>query len=186
VRREFIDESLQQARLVMVWRVPGLNALADTYALDVLASVLAQGRTSRLVQELREQRGLVSGISASNMNYQHQGAFYISAQLPAENLDIVEAAIAQHIRSLQTDLITTAEIERVRTRVANQFVFGNETPSDRAGLYGYYQSLVGDLAPALNYPAHIQSVSAEQIRRAAQTDLSPEAYGVVTIRPGAN
>ena len=185
VRRELTDASLQQARLIMAWRVPGLNDLQQTYVLDVLASILSHGRTTRLVQDLREQRGLVSSISASNLTYQHQGAFYISAQLPAENLDVVEAAIVQHLRTLQTDLIREAEIDRIRTRVANHFIFGSETPSDRAGRYGYYQSLVGDLSAALDYPAQIQALDAEAIRTAAQTYLSSEAYGVVAIRPGA-
>ena len=183
VRREVTDPSLQQARLVMIWRVPGLNDLQQTYVLDVLASVLSHGRATRLVQDLREQRGLVSSISASNMTYQHQGAFYISAQLPAENLAAVEAAIVQHLRTLQADLISEAEIARIRTRVANHFIFGSETPSDRAGLYGYYQSLVGNLSTALDYPAHIQALDAEAVRAAAQRYLSPEAYGVVTIKP---
>lgn len=184
VRRELIDSSLQQARLVMTWRVPGLNDLPRTYALDVLASVLGHGRTSRLVQDLREQRGLVSSISASNLCYQHQGAFYISAHLPEENVAVVEAAIAQHIRALQEELITEWEIARVRTRVANHFIFGNETPSDRSGIYGYYQSLMGTLAPALTYPALIQALNAGHLRDAAGQYLSPEAYGAVVIRPG--
>ncbi|HEY9885276.1 MAG TPA: pitrilysin family protein, partial [Thermosynechococcaceae cyanobacterium] len=186
VRRELTDASLTQARLIMVWRVPGLNDLQQTYVLDVLASVLSHGRTTRLVQDLREQRGLVSSISASNLTYQHQGAFYISAQLPTENLAIVEAAIVQHLQDLQADLISEAEIARIRTRVANQFIFGSETPSDRAGLYGYYQALVGDLSAAIDYPTHIQALDAEAVRAAAQTYLSPTAYGVVTIRPEAN
>ncbi|MFM6113945.1 MAG: M16 family metallopeptidase, partial [Sphaerospermopsis kisseleviana] len=48
VRREFVDESLQQARLIILWRVPGLIDLNDTYALDVIAGILGHGRTSRL------------------------------------------------------------------------------------------------------------------------------------------
>lgn len=183
VRRELTDASLQQARLIMVWRVPGLHDLQQTYVLDVLASILSHGRTTRLVQDLREQRGLVSSISASNLTYQHQGAFYISAQLPAENLDVVEEAIVQHLRTLQTDLVSAAEIVRIRTRVANHFIFGSETPSDRAGLYGYYQALVGDLSAALHYPTQIQALDAEAVRTAAQNYLSPQAYGVVVIRP---
>ncbi len=184
VRREVIDDTLQQARLIMTWRVPGLKDLDDTYALDVLCSVLGRGRTSRLVRELREERGLVSSISASNMTYQQQGAFYISAQLPAENLAAVESAISDHLRTFQAELITEAEIAKVRTRTANHFVFGNETPSDRAGLYGYYHSLVGDLNPAIHYPAHIQTIDAEAVRTAAQRYLSPTAYGVVVVKPG--
>jgi zinc protease len=185
VRREVTDDSLQQARLIMIWRVPGLNDLPETYALDVLASVLSRGRTSRLVRDLREDRGLVSTISASNMSYLHQGAFYISAQLPTENLAVVEAAIAQHLQTLQTDLITEFEIAKTRTRTTNSFVFGNETPSDRSGLYGYYHTLLRDLEPAIHYPDYIQAIEAEAVQVAVQRYLSPTAYGIVTIRPGA-
>lgn len=183
VRREYVDTSLQQARLIMVWRVPGLADLNQTYALDVLAAILSHGRTSRMVQDLRENRRLATHISASNMTHQLQGTFYISVQTAVENLAVVEEAIAQHIRALQTEPVTEAEIARIRTQVANRFVFANETPSDRAGMYGYYQSLVGDLAPALNYPARIQALDGVDMQAAAKRYLSPDAYGVVTIKP---
>ena len=183
VRREFVDDSLQQARLMMLWRVPGLNHLSDTYALDVLAAILASGRTSRLKADLREQRSLVTQISASNMTQRLQGTFYISAQLPVENLEIVEAAIADHIHKLQTEPILESEIARIRTQVANRFIFSNETPSDRANLYGYYQSMLGSLEPALNYPAKIQALETNDLLAAAQKYLSPTAYGAVVIKP---
>ncbi len=183
VRREFIDESLQQARLVMVWRVPGMTQLDRTYGLDVLAGILGHGRTSRLVRDLREERGLVSSISVSNMSNRLQGIFYISAKCAVENLPVVEDAIAQHIGKIQTELVTESELARIRRRVANRFIFGNETPSDRSGLYGYYQSLVGDLEPAFNYPAIIQSQDATDLMQAAKEYLSPDAYGVVFVKP---
>ena len=183
VRREFVDDSLQQARLMMLWRVPGLNHLSDTYALDVLAAILASGRTSRLKADLREHRSLVTQISASNMTQRLQGTFYISAQLPVENLEIVEAAIANHIHKLQTEPILESEIARIRTQVANRFIFSNETPSDRANLYGYYQSMLGSLEPALNYPAKIQALETNDLLAAAQKYLSPTAYGAVVIKP---
>lgn len=185
IRREFTDSSLQQARLIVMWRVPGFVDIAETYALDVLATILGHGRTTRLVKDLREDRGLVSSISVSNMTQQLGGVFSISAQLASENLAEVEASIIKHVRSFQTELATDAEISRIRTQVANRFIFGNETPSDRANLYGYYQSMVGDIAPALNYAACIQALSAEDLREAAVKYLSPDACGVVIIRPTA-
>ncbi|HEY9761729.1 MAG TPA: pitrilysin family protein [Trichocoleus sp.] len=182
-RAEYVDVSLQQARLIMSWRVPGMADLEGTYALDVLASILGRGRTSRLVRDLREERGLVSSISASNMTYGQQGVFYISAQVSEEHLDEVEAAIAHHIETISKIPVTEAELNRVRTQVANRYIFGSETPSDRAGLYGYYHVLTGDIGYALNYPAKIQDLSAEQIRTSAQQYLPATAYGLVTLRP---
>lgn len=182
-RHEYVDDSLQQARLVMMWRVPGMADLAQTYALNTLASVLSQGRTARLIWDLREERGLVSGISVSNMTYTQQGLFYISALLPVENLAAVEAAIVQHIQTLQTQPVSESELERVRTLVANRYVFASETPSDRAGLYGYYQSVIGDLAPALDYPERIRALSVTDLQIAAQQHLPLQAYSVVISRP---
>lgn len=183
VRREEVDESLQQARLVMFWRVPGLLDLSETYALDVLAVVLGQGKVSRLFRDLREDRGLVSQIGASNMTQAVQGVFYISAQLRTEQVPEVEAAIAQHLRQIQENPISEAELARIRTQVANRFIFSNERPSDRANLYGYYYSQLGDLDPALNYPYYIQSITPSELQAAARRYLSPDAYGAVVAKP---
>ena len=183
VRKEHIDPSLKQARLIMVWRVPGLMDLSETYPLDILAAILSSGRTSRLVKELREERQLVNSISVSNMSNRIQGLFYLSAQLPSENIAQVEQIITEHISQLQTTLVTEAEISRIRRQVANRYIFGTETPSDRADLYGYYQSIVGDLTPALNYPQQIQSLDATTLQLAARQYLSPSANGVIAVKP---
>ncbi|MCT7968691.1 insulinase family protein [Laspinema sp. D1] len=183
VRREFIDDKLQQARLVMMWRVPGLTELNNTYALDAVASILGRGRMGRLVQDLREEKGLVAGISVSNSSFHHQGIFTISAHLPSENLEKVEAAIQEHLRTFHREVVRQSEIDRIVTQVVNRFIFSNETPSDRANLYGYYHALLGDLEPAFNYPTHLQSLTPEDIKQAALDYLSADAYGVVTIKP---
>jgi zinc protease len=183
LRQEFTDATLQQARLVMVWRVPGLVELEKTYALDVLAAILGHGRTSRLVRSLREEKRLVSHISVSNITYKQQGIFYICAHCAVENVTATEEAIAQQIRRLQTELIQDAEIARVHKRVANRFIFGNETPSERAGLYGYYQTLIGNLEPAFDYPNHIQAQNAADLMVAAQKYLQSDAYGAIVLKP---
>ncbi len=183
VRREYVDDSLQQARLVMMWRVPGMNQLEDTYALDLLAAVLGQGKMSRLFRELREEKGLVSQISVSNLTYNAQGAFYISAYLPPENLEIVETLIREHIQKLQQEAVAKSDLEHICTKAANRFVFANERPGDRANLYGYYLSQVGDLAPAFNYPTLIQNLNGADLQKSAQAYLNPDAYAVVIMRP---
>ena len=182
VRKESVDESLQQARLIMLWRVPGLMQLSQTYALDVLSAILGHGRTSRLWRDLREERELVNYISVSNMTNYLQGTFLIAAHCEVENLAATEEAIVQHIRKIQTE-IEESEISRIRKRVANRFIFANERPSDRANLYGYYQTLIGDLEPAFDFPHHIQSQDKDTLIEAARTYLSPDAYGVVVMKP---
>jgi predicted Zn-dependent peptidase len=126
---------------------------------------------------------LVSHIGAGNLTNYIQGVFSISAQLPEENLVEVEKIILEHLRRLQQEPISELELKRIRTLVANRFIFGNERPSDRANLYGYYQSFLGDLEPALNYPASIQALDSASLTETAKSYLSPDAYAVVIIRP---
>jgi zinc protease len=183
VRKEHIDRQLQQARLIMLWRVPGAIDLKETYPLDILAAILGSGRTSRLVKDLKEERQLVNSISVSNMSNTVQGLFYLSAQLPSENLAEVEKIILEHIEGLRNTPITDGEIARVRRQVANRYIFGTETPSDRADLYGYYRSVVGDLAPALDYPARVRAVDADMLQSAARQYLSTTGYGVIIVKP---
>jgi predicted Zn-dependent peptidase len=185
IRREHVDPTLQQARLMLIWRVPGMIAAAQTYALDILASILGDGRTARLVQDLREQRGLVNAITARNMTYRYQGLFCISANLATDNLEAAETAILEHVQRLHQEVVAVAELEKVCTQVANHFVFGNETPSDRANLYGYYHTLMGDIEPALAYPEQVKALTAQELQTAAQQYLPTDAYGVVILKPTA-
>jgi zinc protease len=182
VRDDSIDAAIQQTRLILMWRVPGMNDLAATYPLDIVAAVLGQGRTSRLVRDLREERQLVTGIGVSNSSYAWQGMFTISVQLPTENLAEVEQRIIEHLTNLHHTEISEAKIEQVRRQVANRHIFANETPSARSGLYGYYQAVAGNYQAGIDYPQHMRSVSAGAIKSAVQTHLSLTAYGVVTVR----
>lgn len=185
VRQEFVDDGIEEARLFMLWRVPGLVNLDDTYALDVLSAILGQGMTSRLVRDLREERQLVSSISVSNMDNLIQGLFYISARCDVGSLRVVEEGILQHLQRIQDELISQQEIQCIRTKVSNRFIFKQETPSDRASTYGYYQAIIGDLEPAFHYPDHIHCQSDLDLRQAAQEYLSPDAYGVVVVMPSS-
>lgn len=183
VRREYEDPQLQQAQLVMLWRVPGLNDLQETYPLDVLAAILGQGKVSRLFRQLREEEKLVSAVGAFNSSQKLQGHFSVSARLPVENIEKVETAIQQQIKQLQEEPIRVSELNRIQTQVANRYIFANEKPSDRANLYGYFASQLGDLNAAINYPQIIRNLTPDIIQQAAQRYLSPEAYGMVILSP---
>ncbi len=183
VRREVTDTSLKQARLSMTWRVPGLVELAETYPLSILANILGSGRTSRMVQDLRENRRIVDRISVSNSAMRWQGTFQVFAKLNVEDVAIVEQAIREHILQLHETPVTDEELAKIRVQVSNRFIFGNESPKERAGIYGYYDRIVGSLEPALNYPDLIKSITKEDIQAAVRKYLNPDAYGILIVKP---
>jgi len=183
VRREVVDGSLKQARLSMTWRVAGLKELEQTYPLSILANVLGSGRTSRMIQDLRENRRICDRISVSNSAMRWQGTFQVFAKLNVENVEIVEQAIREHIRQLHDTFVTDEELAKIRTQVSNRFIFGNESPKERAGIYGYYDRIVGSLDHALNYPDRIKSITKEDIQAAVRKYLNPDAYGILIVKP---
>jgi zinc protease len=181
--REIRDDRLTEARLMLMWRVPGLQDHLQTYALDVLARILGAGRTSRLVKDLRENRGLVTHIGVSNLTHVSQGLFWVSAHLPAENIDVVKAAILEHIQQIHENYVTDGELAQVQRQAVNSFIFENETPSSRAGLYGHAQAIMGDLAMGLDYANYIRAVDRAAVQAAAQTFLSTESYRTLVMLP---
>ncbi|WP_019501658.1 M16 family metallopeptidase [Pseudanabaena sp. PCC 6802] len=182
-RQEVIDRSLQRSRLVMTWRVPGLYDLNETYPLNVLASILSGGRTSRLVKDLREDRGLVDRIAASNSTQAWQGTFQISAKLESKRIPVVEMAIREHLQRLYDEPVSSEELDKIRTQVSNRFIFANESPRDRTGIYGYYDRVVGNLEAALKYPEQVNSVTAQDIQSAVRRYINPDAYGILSMMP---
>ncbi|MDX2254250.1 MAG: pitrilysin family protein [Pseudanabaenaceae cyanobacterium bins.39] len=183
VRREVTDSNLKQARMSMTWRTPSLSNLSATYPLSILANILGSGRTSRMVQDLRENRRLVDRISVSNSVMRWQGSFQVFAKLNVEDVEIVEQAIREHIRCLHEMPVTDEELEKIRTQVSNRFIFGNESPKERASIYGYYDRIVGSIDYALNYPEQIKSITKEDILDAVRQYLNPDAYGILIAKP---
>ncbi|MEN9253751.1 MAG: pitrilysin family protein [Gloeomargarita sp. SZTDM-1c_bins_89] len=179
---DMVDE-VEQARLVWSWPVPGLTDFPTVCALDALAMVLGQGRTSRLVWELRHQRGWVTGVTVQNMSFLHGGLFWIGVQAPVAHLPAVMEVMREHLARLASEPISGEELALLRRRVTSRFVFANETPAERAGLYGYYQTVLGDISPGLGYPGTVASLQAKTLQQVAQTYLTQQRLGCVVMRP---
>jgi zinc protease len=173
---------LEQARLLMGWIGPGIEQLRSAYGLDLLSVLLAGGRSSRLVRELREERQLVQGISSSFSLQKDSSLFTISAWLEPEHLDAVEAIVGDRLSELINSPISEVELARHKRLLCNDYAFSTETSSQIAGLYGYYNTLA-QAEIAVTYPDQIQSFQAEELQQLASQYLSPYHYAVTTLTP---
>ena len=173
---------LETARLMMAWTGPGVERLHDAYGLDLLAVLLTEGRTSRLVRELREERHWVQSIDSNFSLGQDSSLFTIAAWLEPEYLEAVEALICDRLWELRSEPISESELLRCQRLLCNDYTFSTETATQLAGLYGYYHTIArADLA--VSYPFHIQSFYPEDLQRVASAYLSPSHYAVTTLEP---
>lgn len=180
-RQDLYLSRLEQSRLLMAWIAPGVDRLKDAYGMDLLSALLAEGRVSRLVRELREDKQLVQHISSGFSLQRESSLFTISACLPAEYLDRVEAIIGDRISELQNYPVSETELRRCQRGLCNDYAFSTEAPSQLAGLYGYYNT-IATAEVATTYPKRIQELTVTDIQRLAQQYLSPYRYAVVRVQ----
>ncbi|MCV3212455.1 insulinase family protein [Plectonema radiosum NIES-515] len=181
-RQELHLPRLEQARLTMAWTAPGVEKLRSAYGLDLLSVLLAQGRTSRLVRDLREELQLVQGICANLSLQRDSSLFTISAWLEPEELEKVESLICAHLENLQNLEISDAELARTRRLLCNEYAFSTETPNQLTGLYGYYNT-IAQAELSVTYPQQIQSFDAQELQQLAKDYLSPHDYAVTVLKP---
>lgn len=181
-RQELYLPRLEQARLLMAWTGPGVDHFRSAYGLDLLSVLLAEGRSSRLVRELREDQQLVHAISSNFSLQRSSSLFTISAWLEPQHLERVESLICAHLDELQNTLVSERELARCKRLLCNDYAFSTETPNQLAGLYGYYNT-IAQAHLAVIYPEQIQSFQAEDIQSLAQQYISPHSYAVTVLKP---
>jgi predicted Zn-dependent peptidase len=181
-RQELYLPRLEQARLLMAWIGPGVEQLRDAYGLDLLSVLLADGRSSRLVRELREEQQLVQNISSGFSLQRDSSLFTISACLEPQYLEQVEELICDRLLQLQNTPVSQAELSRCQRQLCNDYTFSTEAAGQLAGLYGYYNT-IATAEVAVTYPHQIQRLKASDLMNLAQQYLSPGHYAVTVVKP---
>jgi zinc protease len=170
------------AHLGLAWPAPRLDH-ADTPAVDLLAAILGQGRSSRLTRSVRERLGLVNTISTAYTALEGAGVVTLTAQLDPAGLTRAEAKILEEIRRVREEGVGRDELERALTIEEARREFRAETAEGRAFVLGHAES-VWRLEEELAYTDRLRAVTREQIHSAARRYLDPERFARVVLRPG--
>jgi zinc protease len=174
--------ALHQTYLGLAW-TGAIPPDADVYALDLLTTVLGQGRSSRLVQSVRERLGLVSGIGTSFYLQHDAGMIAVTARTGAARYADVEAAVLAEVRRIQDELVTEEEHARAMTAVEAEHAFSRETAEGAAYGLGTAQT-VWTLEFELGYLGAVRGVSREHMREAARRHLGVDRFTGAAIGPG--
>lgn len=174
------EGDIAQAELLFGWRTPALTH-PDAPALDILATVLAGGRASRLARAVRDRR-LASTITAYNYTPTQLGVFVVHAGTRAEAMPEAAGAIWDQIRRVRAGEVTAAEIARARCLVEAQALRRFESPEGQANFLGAWE-LHGDWQRGAAYHDALLAVDATKVAAVARQWLDPEQVAVVAYRP---
>lgn len=177
------DPNIQIPAIVAAYRTPSMKT-RDARALDMISSLLSDGRSSRLYKKLVDDKKMALQIGAFNVNQEDYGSYVIFG-LPLEQTpttDILKE-IDEEITKLQTDLISEKDFEKLRNKFENQHVNSNATIEGIAENLASSYLLFGDVN-LINTDIDIyRSITRDEIRQAAKKYLNPNQRLVLDYIP---
>jgi predicted Zn-dependent peptidase len=175
------NKEIEQVHLCL--GVPGLpQAHRDRYALAVLDSALGSGMSSRLFQEIREERGLVYAISSYQMAYSDAGAFAVYAAMSPETVqEVVRLTLDGLMRAREG--LAPDEVARAKESLKGSLMLGLETPGSRMTKLARSEMYFGRQITLDEILADVDAVRGEDVRRVACELLVPDRLAVAAIGP---
>ena len=145
----------------------------DDYVLDILSSLLS-GRTGRLYKSLVLQQAVANSANAFQDSRKYEGLFELSGVAkPGKTPEEVEQALYKEIERMQKELVDANELQKVKNQYA-----ANSFRSIQSNFGLMVQLLLRDNNrgwETINTdPARHQAVTAEDVRRVANTYFQPE------------
>lgn len=153
---------------------------ADSYALDVLATILGDGRTSKLYQAVKEQKQLAYSISAGHASMKDDSLVFVRANFTPENKDKVKKAIFDEITKVRNGNIDEQEISTAKNIIERDTFYARESTSNIANELGYTTLVYGDAKYYDEYIDNIKKVTKADLIRVAKKYLNPN-HAVISI-----
>jgi len=154
----------------------GTNGLSrhdpDRFALGVVNVALGGGMSSRLFQEVREQRGLAYSVYSYHSMYTEAGIFcaYVGTT-PGRAQEVVDL-VRRELHDVAADGLTAEEFERAKGHVKGALVLSQEDPSGRMSRLGKSEISHGEILTLAQTLHRVDAVTLEDARRVARRVLS--------------
>lgn len=182
------SEVIEKADVKTAYLMMGFNGVdaknkKENYELDVLATILGDGVTSRLYKSLKDEKRLVQSISAYNSSSRDDGLFVVSANFEVENLDKVKKAILEEIENIKKNKISIDELNKAFSIIERDTYYSRESVSNIASELGYTKTIFDDVDMYSNYVKEIKKITPQQVQQVAIKFLNPQKMAVSVVVP---
>lgn len=170
---KYYDPNIQLPMIIHAYRTPSMKE-HDAYVLDMISTLLSDGKSSRLYKKLVDDEKMALQVAAINFSQEDYGS-YITLALPLgdTSLEALTKEIDEEIVKLQTELISEREFEKLQNIYKNNFVTSNSTVEGIANSLANYYTFYGDTS-LINKELDIyKKVTREEIREVAKKYLNP-------------
>jgi len=182
-RREVHNEfATELTRLSLAWHIPEITH-PDVPPLDLLSTILGEGRSSRLYRRVREEAGLAFGVSAFSYTPGDPGLFGVDATVDPKKRDAAEKLILQMIAEVKQAGVTADELMKAKKMSLSNHLGALTTMRGQASDLGSNWMLTRNLNFSRDYLTAVQKVTLDDIRRVAAKYLVDQNLTVTSLNP---
>jgi zinc protease len=172
----------ERASVELAWLSVGL-AHPDTPHLDLLALVLGQGDSSRLVRRVKERDALADSADAWSYTPLDPGVFGASLETDPERSEEALEAVAAEVERLRREPVGSDELEKARANFLAMEHFERESVGGLARKLGSFHALAGDWRSERAYFEAIRRATPDDLLGVARRWLGPERLAVGVLLP---
>jgi len=182
-RRVYAKREANLPFLVMSYHVPNLKE-PDSYVLEVIATLLADGKSSRLYQDLVLEAKVALDVNTGHPLLSHDpGLFMISVEpLPGKEVGEVEEALDRQLDRLSREPVEERELQKAKNQLEASFIFGQDSLFHQGIVLASYE-VASDWRRIGDYIPNIRKVSTQDIMRVANRYLIPDNRTVGVLVP---
>lgn len=151
----------------------------DFHALSILVTILGGYFGSRLMTNIREEKGYTYGIGSFVLPLKYASYMIISTEVGNEYVEPTIKEIAYEMNKLQTELVSEDELETVKSYLLGEFLRDFDGPFALAGSFKAINDYGLDYSFYDDYLKVLRSVTSEEILRLAQQYLNMEDFYIV-------
>jgi zinc protease len=187
-RRLVVEAPAKLPYLLMGYKAPTLSTAPEPwqpYALDVLAAILGGDQSSRLQVRMVRGEEIAADVGVSYDPYDRMTTLFTIAAVPAEGraIDELEGRLREEVRRVRDELVTPAELEKVKTQVVASDVYQLDSVFAQAMRLGRLETVGVGWRLASDYVPRVRAVTPEQVQAVARAYLRDEALTVAHLRP---
>ncbi|MDO8269634.1 MAG: pitrilysin family protein [Candidatus Levybacteria bacterium] len=175
-------KNTEQAHFALGVRTVGLHDKKDKYPLELLASILGGGMSSRLFYEIREKRGISYYARTMSDHYLDTGylATYVGAD-PKRIDEAIQVVTDEYVKVSQKGEITEEELQKAKEYTKGHFVLELEDTRSSAVMYASQEILQKELHNPHEIMEKIEKVTLHDVVRVAKEYLDTKLLSLAVI-----
>ena len=151
----------------------------DYHTFDLMSDILCNGRSSRLIQHLVQQKQVFSSIDAYISGSIDNGLIQIGGKpAPGVSLEEAEAAVWQELEAMKTERIDESELEKVKNRYESEQIFSNINYLNVATNLAFFE-LIGKAEDINREVEKYRAITAEHIMEVSKQTFVRENCSVL-------